>query len=1336
MNIGIRNRRRIRGGLRIATVAGLAVAASATALAVPAVSALASTSQTPATYPITIRTGGDRAASVDGAATPNDIINAAGGTVAGVNGVVYRVYRGNNTTAQANFVGECTSSGTGANAGRCTVYTGAGGAYTVQQYSAPTGSSIPQDNYFLSPTLGVGSVTATTSSVQSSNYRTINVSVPATNAGRDNGVTVPAFSTAATPHTNRSGHWAVSRYNPMPPAACGRRIALLFDLSASISDRYLADYKTAATAYVDALVGSATSVTMYAFGTTAPLTVSGSPVNPTRAFAMNNPADVTAARNWITSLTRPASQYTNWDRGLWQMTTAARPAGSQPYNEAIMLTDGDPTAMSGNGNPDAGQSGAAARFRNVEAGIFSANRLKSEGTRVVAVGLEAHGTPGSTDNLKAISGPTAGSLSTPEQPGDYFVVPFDELKTLLEEKALADCARLTVTKTANPREFTRVGEVIHYSYTVKNDSPADGFTLNNIRVSDNKVSGITCSPTTLGVGEEATCHGTYRITQADMDRGYVLNTATAHGTTPNGTPVESPPDEEDVAGLQHPGIHVTKQADPVVYTEGTPITYHYTVKNDGNVTLHNVTVTDNRLGAVTCQTTPATSPLTLRPGESATCTSKRYIATLADVEAASIRNEVTAKGTTETNRTVRYKAVEVVNARFTPAIKVTKTAAPPTFHLDTPITYGFTVQNTGDVTLHNVTVLDSRLGEVDCGTTPLTLAPNQSVTCTSKVHDATQADVDAGSIRNVVTATGTGPGGAKPTDKAEQTVRATHAPGIRVTKVVSPMTYTEGTPIKYKYTVQNTGNVTLHNVAVTDNPLGTVDCGPTPLTLIPGQLVTCTGKTHIATTADVAAKHLHNEVTATGTDPSGRPWTDKAEETVIAGGTPGLYVTKEVSLEHYTEGTPLPYTYTVQNIGDVTLTNLTVIDTKVGTISCTPTVLAPGESATCTEATYTADAADVAAGSIHNEVKATGDAPDGTQVDDEAERTVFAETTPGIRVTKEVSPEHYTEGTPLTYTYTVQNTGDVTLSNLSVIDDRFGAVTCTPTVLAPGATATCTDKSHTATAADIAAGSIHNQVTATGTDPAGEPVTDEAERTVFPQIAPAIEVTKTASPRTFDRPGQTITYTYVITNAGDVTLHSVDLTDSAFGDIACPQTVLAPGASMTCIHTHTTTQADVDGGTVANAATATGTAPDGQIVRDDPPEEINAGQASAIEITKSASPAVYSRHGETVTYTYTVANQGNVTLRDVVLSDSRYGTIACPRTVLAPGETMTCTRTHAISATDLDEGSIFNSAAATAQPPSGNRTRSEPANATVRGVAVPAPAPPAPPVPPVVPVTG
>jgi uncharacterized repeat protein (TIGR01451 family) len=259
---------------------------------------------------------------------------------------------------------------------------------------------------------------------------------------------------------------------------------------------------------------------------------------------------------------------------------------------------------------------------------------------------------------------------------------------------------------------------------------------------------------------------------------------------------------------------------------------------------------------------------------------------------------------------------------------------------------------------------------------------------------------------------------------------------------------------------------------------------------------------------------------------------------------------------------------------------------------------------------------------------------------------------------------------------------------------------------------TCTH-THITTQADVDAGSIKNAVIATGTPPTGPDVTDEAEETVAGGRTPGIEITKNASPQRYARPGQVIGYTYVVTNIGNMTLHNVTVTDNRLGPITCPHTTLAPGASMSCHATHVTTQADVDAGSILNTATATGHPTVGPPVTDESTKRIAGGYGPSIEIAKTASPAVYSRHGQLITYTYTVSNTGNLTLRHITLIDTRYGMITCPHSTLAPGASMTCTFVHAITATDLDEGSVFNSAAATGHPPFGPPVQSEPAHATV-----------------------
>ena len=52
-------------------------------------------------------------------------------------------------------------------------------------------------------------------------------------------------------------------------------------------------------------------------------------------------------------------------------------------------------------------------------------------------------------------------------------------------------------------------------------------TLTGITVTDPKVSPISCPATTLAVGASMTCTGSYAVTQADIDAGFVYNLATA-----------------------------------------------------------------------------------------------------------------------------------------------------------------------------------------------------------------------------------------------------------------------------------------------------------------------------------------------------------------------------------------------------------------------------------------------------------------------------------------------------------------------------------------------------------------------------------------------------------------------------------------------------------------------------------------------------------------------------------------------------------------------------------------------------------------------------------------
>ena len=167
-------------------------------------------------------------------------------------------------------------------------------------------------------------------------------------------------------------------------------------------------------------------------------------------------------------------------------------------------------------------------------------------------------------------------------------------------------------------------------------------------------------------------------------------------------------------------------------------------------------------------------------------------------------------------------------------------------------------------------------------------------------------------------------------------------------------------------------------------------------------------------------------------------------------------------------------------------------------------------------------------------------------------------------------------GDPVTFTYVVTNTGDDTLDAVALSDNVLGVITCPDTSLAPGASETCTKGG-----GDATAGELQNIATATGlpVDNTGAPVgtplsaTDTAD---FFGSAPAITLVKDVNghnepnaPGLSVPVGSTVTFTYLVTNTGDVTLNAIEVTDNVLGPITCPKTSLAPNQSQTCMATAT-----------------------------------------------------------------------------------------------------------------------------------------------------------------------
>ena len=418
-------------------------------------------------------------------------------------------------------------------------------------------------------------------------------------------------------------------------------------------------------------------------------------------------------------------------------------------------------------------------------------------------------------------------------------------------------------------------------------------------------------------------------------------------------------------------------------------------------------------------------------------------------------------------------------------------------------------------------------------------------------------------------------------------------PAISLTKSATPATYgAVGEVIHYSLVITNTGNVTLSAPFTVSDPLTTDEaCPAAPTSLAPGESITCTAS-YTITQADLDSGTVTNTATAS-VDHGGNTYTDTDTTTVTADQTPAISLTKSATPTTYgAVGEVIAYSLVITNTGNVTLNApFTVSDALTTDESCpaTPTSLAPGESITCT-ASYTITQADLDSGSVTNTATASVDHGGNTYTDTDT-ATVTGTQNPAISLTKSATPTTYgAVGEVIHYNLVITNTGNVTLSAPFTVSDPLTtdeACPATPTSLAPGESITCT-ATYTITQADLDNGAVTNFATAS-VNHGGNTYTDTDTTTVIGSRSPALALEKTASPSTYNAVGDLITYSYLLTNTGNVTLAAPFTVTDDKTAVTCPAVPasLAPNATLTCTATYTITQADLDSGFVTNVAFAT-----------------------------------------------------------------------------------------------------------------------------------------------------
>ncbi len=165
----------------------------------------------------------------------------------------------------------------------------------------------------------------------------------------------------------------------------------------------------------------------------------------------------------------------------------------------------------------------------------------------------------------------------------------------------------------------------------------------------------------------------------------------------------------------------------------------------------------------------------------------------------------------------------------------------------------------------------------------------------------------------------------------------------------------------------------------------------------------------------------------------------------------------------------------------------------------------------------------------------------------------------------------------------------------------------------------------------------------------------------------SVSLAKSADVPSYVTSGETITYTYVVTNDGPLPINTgqnIQINDDQIGIINCPAiaTDIPVSGTHTCTGTYNTTAGDASAASVINVATAgvgTGAQSFATRLQSNSDTETVVREIPAITLSKTSgtptiaagSTATLTDAGDTISYSYTVNNTGNVPIESVTITD-------------------------------------------------------------------------------------
>lgn len=811
--------------------------------------------------------------------------------------------------------------------------------------------------------------------------------------------------------------------------------------------------------------------------------------------------------------------------------------------------------------------------------------------------------------------------------------------------------------------------------------------------------------------------------------GVIENTATVQSSTPDPDPFNNSstsltPVEPSA------NISVVKIGSPDLVTSGELLTYTIVVSNAGPSNADNVTLTDlapsellnvefSLDGGITFN--PWTGSLSLGTLVSGFTDNVILRGLVSPSATGSIINTATVDSPTPDPDPSDNTSTSETPVNPIADISVTKIGTPNPVPAGNLLTYTLVIANAGPSDAENVTLTDDVPSEIldvvfstDGGVTfapwtgfyELGILPNgdaQTILIQGTVNPS-----ETGIIINTAVVSSTTEDPDPTNNIATESTAVNTAADIYVTKSSSPNPVLIGDSLTYTIQIGNLGPNPAQNVTITDaipSELSSVEfsldggvtfapwTGSTLIgTLVPGDTVTILIRGIVNLSAvDI----ITNTATVESTTPDPEPANNSSTEITAVNTAANIAIIKTANPTPVVAGDFLTYTLIVSNAGPNTADNVTITDT-------TPGELLNAEYSLDGGTTFNPWLGSIGIGALSNGASATifirgtvnpavveditnTATVDSTTPDPDPSDNTSTVTTPvipsaDISIVKTASPSPATAGGLLTYTLVVSNAGPSDAEDVTVIDavpsdiadaefSTDGGVTFNPWInptvlgtLASGAAVTI-----------LLRGTVNSSVTGTITNTAvvasSTPDPDLSNNTstiITPVNASAdLAIFKLGSPDPV-MPGQQLTYTIDVSNAGPSDADNVTLTDVAPIALSDVEFSLDEGTTFTpwqgSYNLGTVTNGTVvhvllrgivipsTTGTITNTATITSTTPDPDPT-DNTSTDITVVVPSAdISIVKTGFPHPVPAGG-LLTYTLLVSNDGPSDAANVVVTD-------------------------------------------------------------------------------------